>query len=474
MQESTPLNQSPLSGNAPTAAVSRNESEGVSRPLWKQVVIGILVILRASISINIFLILPYIVIHKKGDYWNAIISDHIYLIPSAWCSVKWDIWQFYALTGILTVWGSVSILFLGGRRYYGPPTLSGYRPEYTHSGFRFYLLSITATIPLVAVSDVSLFYTEFVSLIAVLVLYAFIFSLFCYIKALLAPSNEAECKYHGNPMVDLWEGIELYPRIGRNLDLKTLITCRHCLFLLQIIYLVLIKANSELVPGIDWSAPDRVNWSMLTVTVLQSFYLAKWFYWEDGYKNTIDFIVERGGYYLMGACIALIPSLYSLYNLFLVTHSPVGSFGPLLFAAVTGMGIFDITCIYLADRQRQLCRDSDGKCLIWGREAEVLRVTYTDGNGKERKSLLLSSGFWGLSRHPNYFFEIIMFFIWSIPAVFSDWKLGLWYSLGTPLFVFLIMWDRSRKDDAKCKAKYGDKWDEYCQRVPYKIIPYVY
>lgn len=449
-------------------------ADGSSPPIWRQILTCLFVVFRAGISINLFLILPYIVIHKNGDYFNAFVDEHIYIIPNAWSMVKWNIWQFYALTAILTVWGSLSILFLGGRKYYGPPTLSGHRPEYTHSGFRFYIISMAVTVPMIAVHDVSIFYTEFLSLFGVLAAYAFVFSVFCYIKALVSPSNETECKWTGNFMMDLWEGVELYPRIGKNLDLKTLITCRHCLFLLQILYLMMIKANSDLNPNVDWSTPDKVNWSMLSLTVLQTFYLAKWFYWEDGYKNTIDFIVERGGYYLMGACIALIPSLYLLYNLFLVTRTPVSSFGPAMFAVVTILGIADITCIYWADRQRQLCRETDGKCVIWGKQAEILRVNYVDANGKERKSLLLSSGFWGWSRHPNHFFEIMMFVIWSLPAVFSDPVLGLWYSIGTPVFVFLIMLDRGKKDDAKCRAKYGDKWDEYCSRVPKKIIPYIY
>lgn len=29
-------------------------------------------------------------------------------------------------------------------------------------------------------------------------------------------------------------------------------------------------------------------------------------------------------------------------------------------------------------------------------------------------------------------------------------------------------------DDALCKGKYGDKWDEYVRRVPYRIVPFVW
>ena len=32
---------------------------------------------------------------------------------------------------------------------------------------------------------------------------------------------------------------------------------------------------------------------------------------------------------------------------------------------------------------------------------------------------------------------------------------------------------RQLDDDARCAAKYGALWDEYCRRVPYRIIPWI-
>lgn len=85
------------------------------------------------------------------------------------------------------------------------------------------------------------------------------------------------CKVSGNPFVDYYRGIELYPRLGL-LDLKTLINCRVCLFLLQLIYLACWKANAQL-HHLDYMRGD-INWTITTVTLLQTVYLAKWFYWE--------------------------------------------------------------------------------------------------------------------------------------------------------------------------------------------------
>ena len=33
---------------------------------------------------------------------------------------------------------------------------------------------------------------------------------------------------------------------------------------------------------------------------------------------------------------------------------------------------------------------------------------------------------------------------------------------------------RDLRDGHSCKLKYGKDWDEYCSRVKYRIIPFVY
>ena len=82
---------------------------------------------------------------------------------------------------------------------------------------------------------------------------------------------------------------------------------------------------------------------------------------------------------------------------------------------------------------------------------------------------MLLSGFWGVARHTNYVFEILLALTWSLPAA----EYGV-----TPFayvaFLVVLLVHRTFRDDEKCRAKYGKGWDEYCQRVPYKMIPYVF
>ena len=43
-------------------------------------------------------------------------------------------------------------------------------------------------------------------------------------------------------------------------------------------------------------------------------------------------------------------------------------------------------------------------------------VVYEDSTGKPRKSRLLLSGFWGVVRHANYVFELLLALAWSLPG----------------------------------------------------------
>lgn len=51
--------------------------------------------------------------------------------------------------------------------------------------------------------------------------------------------------------------------------------------------------------------------------------------------------------------------------------------------------------------------------------------------------------------------------------------------LNTPItyfylvFFVILLLHRQIRDDEACKEKYGSDWDRYCEKVPYRIIPYV-
>lgn len=74
-----------------------------------------------------------------------------------------------------------------------------------------------------------------------------------------------------------------------------------------------------------------------------------------------------------------------------------------------------------------------------------------------------------MSRHINYFGDIIVGISWCLPCGFSH-IIPYFYAI---YFTALLV-NRQERDDHACKLKYGADWDTYCAKVPYKIVPYIY
>jgi 7-dehydrocholesterol reductase len=41
------------------------------------------------------------------------------------------------------------------------------------------------------------------------------------------------------------------------------------------------------------------------------------------------------------------------------------------------------------------------------------------------------------------------------------------------VFLTLLLFDRAFRDDQRCAKKYGNDWKNYCELVPYKIVPFL-
>jgi len=144
------------------------------------------------------------------------------------------------------------------------------------------------------------------------------------------------------------------------------------------------------------------------------------------------------------------------------------------------------------DLQKHNARECNGKLNIWGKPAKVIRylifiieiinknfnktviisnqrVSYNESNGKPKHTILLISGFWGIARHINYFFLLLIETLICCPALTYN---PIPYSYLIFLIPFLI--HRTIRDNNKCHEKYGNQWEEYCRRVPYKLIPGLY
>jgi delta14-sterol reductase/lamin-B receptor len=98
---------------------------------------------------------------------------------------------------------------------------------------------------------------------------------------------------------------------------------------------------------------------------------------------------------------------------------------------------------------------------VWGKPP----VTMDTARGTK----LLMSGWWGLARHTNYMGDVTMALAWCLACGFGSIVPYFYVLYFAPLLL-----DRERRDNAMCKRKYGADWARSCEKVPYRIIPYVY
>ena len=168
-------------------------------------------------------------------------------------------------------------------------------------------------------------------------------------------------------------------------------------------------------------------------------------------------------------CITFVPSLYTVHSMYLVKNSPRTNFEFLINGIILIIGLMAIAGNYWTDYQRQLVRETDGKCLIWGEAPALIRAKYHDDKGNEKNSILLASGFWAVARHFNYVFELIVAFTFCAPALFQNIIPYVYF-----IFLTILLVHRAIRDEDKCSKKYGRYWQQYTKLVPYKMIPGIF
>ncbi|KAK5003176.1 c-5 sterol desaturase [Elasticomyces elasticus] len=108
-------------------------------------------------------------------------------------------------------------------------------------------------------------------------------------------------------------------------------------------------------------------------------------------------------------------------------------------------------------------------------------------------SRLLTTGWWGQARHINYLGDWLMSWAYCLPTGVAGYIIrrsiitgqktvtqGEARGWGIPITYFFMLYfavlliHRERRDEEKCKKKYGKDWEEYCRIVKWRILPGVY
>ena len=186
---------------------------------------------------------------------------------------------------------------------------------------------------------------------------------------------------------------------------------------------------------------------------LFTFFLVEYFYHEHIHLFTFDFIVEYLGFKLIWGCLLFYPFFYPI-----AIWSSVRPMSLSVGRLASSLGLFFLGWILSrgANNQKYLFR-TEPKAKFLGM-IEPLTV-----NGR-----LLCSGWWSLSRHINYLGDILMAVGLTV-AINGGWVPWLY-----PAYYVALFLARERTDFERCREKYGKDWEDYCRRVPYRIVPFIY
>lgn len=381
--------------------------------------------------------------------------------------------------GLASVWPSLSLKGLGmyagwvvfqallyqvlpAPIAYGQETPAGHVLPYRVNGLLAWILCNAGLLVLTLGFDLfplSVIADNWEGLLVATNMYGFLLTAITYVKALVAPSHPSDCKYTGFWLYDFYMGIELNPRLGELFDFKLFHNGRPGIVAWTMINISFAAAQ--------YARLGTVTDSMVLVNLLQALYVVDFFVHEDWYLKTIDIAHDHFGFMLAWGDSVWLPFMYTLQTQYLAYH-PM-QLGGALFWSILIMGIVGYMIFREANFQKDICRRTDGRCLIWGRPARVIRTTYTSTDGVQRRSLLLASGFWGLARHCNYLGDLILSSAMCL-ATKSPHVLPYFYAI----FMGILLSHRVERDHDRCRVKYGRSWDEYCRLVPSKLIPGVY
>ncbi|KAK9097748.1 hypothetical protein Syun_024793 [Stephania yunnanensis] len=404
----------------------------MSRNLRRQAPIGCLIGMLIADDLCVFA--WYTMVHADGSVyqtWEFLKQNGLQGLKEIWprpTVIAWEIIAcFAAFEAALQLW-------LPGKKVMGPISLTGNQPVYKSNGLAAYAVTLGHLAPSSTDSGssgnviIDFYWLDFMLLGESVLLkesslcdYDFAGFELNFTK-LMSSCSSCAMKYL------LTVGMELYPRIGKNFDIKVFTNCRFGMMswaVLAVTYC--IKQYEE---------NGHVADSMLVNTILMLAYITKFFLWEAGYWNTMDIAHDR----------VWVPSIYTSPGMYLVNH-PV-HLGTQLALSILVAGILCIFINYDCDRQRQEFRRTNGKCIVWGKAPSKIVASYQTSTGETKTSLLLTSGWWGLARHFHYVPEILSAFFWTVPALFNHC-----FPYFYVVFVTILLMDRAKRDDDRCRTK---------------------
>lgn len=327
---------------------------------------------------------------------------------------------------------------------------------------------------------------NYVPLLSASIVISYALAIFTYVRSFQVKAGDKQSRelaaggHTGNLIYDFYIGRELNPPVD-----------------IPFIGKIDIKSYMELRPGMlgwlvlnfafmarQYHSYGYITDSMLITVFSQVVYVIDALWNESAILTTMDITTDGFGFMLAFGDLVWVPFTYSLQARYLAVHPvQLGVWGCLGVFAVQGLGYY----IFRASNNEK------NKFRTNPEDPSVKHLEYIETKAGSR---LLVSGWWGTSRHINYLGDWIMSWAYCLPTGLAGYVVkpsitgfftgrphvvpGEARGWGTLITYFymayfaVLLIHRAARDDEKCRRKYGKDWEEYCRRVPWKIIPYVY
>ena len=260
-----------------------------------------------------------------------------------------------------------------------------------------------------------------------------------------------------NTATKFFLGHEWNPRfLGQRLDVK---------MFLYILGATALQINIMSCVLFQYRSLGRVTNALKAYTFMFTWFLSEYLLCEHVHLYTYDLFAERIGFKLIWGCMVFYPFFYCIGCYPLARMSGESD----LSALQSGLCIGLFLCGWIITRGANLQK------YFFRRNPRD--PTFFFGLIPQRAiggTRILCSGFWAAARHFNYCGEIIQGLALSLPGALVSTGYGRAVPLLYPLYYTLLFVTRQNDDDAVCSRKYGSKWSEYVERVPYRMVPGVY
>ncbi|KAK2053439.1 ergosterol biosynthesis ERG4/ERG24 family protein [Colletotrichum caudatum] len=338
---------------------------------------------------------------------------------------------------------------------------------------------------------------NYLQLLTANIIIAYVVTVYVYVASFgVKPGNPElrELAVGGNTgslIYDLYIGRELNPRVTfpvfGEVDLKAWLEMRPGLTGWIVLNLAFCAKQ--------YRSYGHLSDSIVFTTAVQAYYVLEGQFMEAGLLTMMDITTDGLGFMLTFGDVVWVPFLYSTQARYLSVH-PV-RLGPAGVAAVLAVFAAGLYVFRAANNQKKVFRTRPDHPSV--RDLPFIQT----GRGTR----LLTGGWWGRSRHINYFGDWLQASPFSLPTGVAGYRIlaaagaggggaavsgavamldgrevvqgaargwGMVFTYFYVVYFAILLIHREGRDDVACSEKYGEDWDEYKKIVKWRILPGVY